>query len=129
MTDEDDDLVVSLPVMDSPPKQTGMVTKFKNALGAIRLIWYELTAGVGAWGSVKPLLAALLAAIPFLFIGQHFNRQHQKGFDWTLLQIPLILTIVLWPILFIWSIIDAYRIAMIDVTNAENNRRILAALE
>ncbi|MDP6899232.1 MAG: hypothetical protein QGF94_00135 [Candidatus Thalassarchaeaceae archaeon] len=129
MADDEEDLVVSLPVMDSPPKRTGIFTQIKNGFGAIRLIWYELTSGIGAWGSVKPLLAALLAAIPFLFIGQHFNRQHQKGLDWTLLQIPLILTIVLWPILFIWSIIDAYRIAMIDVTNAENNRRIIAALE
>jgi hypothetical protein len=100
----------------------------KNSLGTIRLIWYELTAGVGAWGSLKPLLAALLALIPFLFIGQHFNREHQKAFDWMMLQVPLLLTLVLFPILWIWSIFDAYRIAMIDVTMNENEKRVLEAL-
>ena len=125
--DDEEELVVSLPVMEKPSRTaTG---KLKDVFGAIRLIWHELTAGVGAWGSLKPLLAASLAAIPFLFIGQHFNRQHQKGFDWTLLQIPLILTIVLWPVLWIWSIVDAYRIAMLDVTDAENQKRVLAALD
>ena len=125
--DEDDELVVSLPVMEATTPSTS--DKFKDFLGAIRLIWHELTAGVGAWGSLKPLLAATLAAVPFFFFGQHFNREHQKGFDWALLQIPLLLTIVLWPVLWVWSIVDAYRIAMLDVTDSENQRRVIAALD
>ncbi|MEE2812089.1 MAG: hypothetical protein VX320_02610 [Candidatus Thermoplasmatota archaeon] len=125
--DDDEELVVSLPVMEGTSRSS--TDKIKDFFGAIRVIWYELTAGVGAWGSLKPLLAAGLAAIPFLFFGQHFNRQHQKGFDWTLLQIPLLLTIVLWPILWVWSIVDAYRVAMLDVTENENQKRVMAALD
>ena len=119
MRDEEEDLVVSLPTRPTP------LGRIRDVLGAIRLIWTELTAGVGAWGSLKPLLAGALAAIPFLFLGQHFNRQHQKGFDWMLLQLPLVLTLILWPVLWAWSIFDAYRIAMIEVSEAENRRRVL----
>tara|TARA_Y100000815_G_C13222252_1_gene454822 strand:+ start:423 stop:794 length:372 start_codon:yes stop_codon:yes gene_type:complete len=119
MSDEEEDLVVSLPANPTP------LGRIRDVLGAIRLIWTELTAGVGAWGSLKPLLAGALAAIPFLFLGQHFNRQHQKGFDWMLLQLPLVLTLILWPVLWAWSIFDAYRIAMIEVSEAENRRRVL----
>lgn len=119
MSDEEEDLVVSLPANPTP------LGRIRDVLGAIRLIWTELTAGVGAWGSLKPLLAGALAAIPFLFLGQHFNRQHQKGFDWLLLQLPLVLTLILWPVLWAWSIFDAYRVAMIEVSEAENRRRVL----
>ena len=121
-TDDADDLVVSLPTNSS--KSTGL-GRIRDTLGAIRLIWTELTAGVGAWGSLKPLIAGALAAVPFLFLGQHFNRQHQKGFDWMLLQLPLVLTLILWPVLWLWSIIDAYRVAMMAVSDAENHRRVL----
>ncbi|MCH2636766.1 MAG: hypothetical protein MKZ56_00105 [Candidatus Thalassarchaeum sp.] len=121
-TDDGDDLVVSLPTNSS--KSTGL-GRIRDTLGAIRLIWTELTAGVGAWGSLKPLIAGALAAVPFLFLGQHFNRQHQKGFDWMLLQLPLVLTLILWPVLWLWSIIDAYRVAMMAVSDAENHRRVL----
>ncbi len=76
-----------------------------------REIWREITFGVGAWGTLRPLITALLASIPFLFLGQHFNRQHRKGFDWMLLQIPLALTIVLWICLWLYSIFDAWRAA------------------
>ena len=119
MSDEEEDLVVSLPANPTP------LGRIRDVLGAIRLIWTELTAGVGVWGSLKPLLAGALAAIPFLFLGQHFNRQHQKGFDWMLLQLPLVLTLILWPVLWAWSIFDAYRVAMIEVSEAENRRRVL----
>ena len=119
--DEDEDLVVSLPTNHSVHSGG----RFRNTLSVLRIIWTELTAGVGAWGSLKPLIAAVLASVPFLFLGQHFNRQHQKGFDWMLLQLPLVLTLVLWPVLWLWSILDAYRVAMIGVSDAENNRRIL----
>ena len=121
-TDDGDDLVVSLPTNSS--KSTGL-GRIRDTLGAIRLIWTELTAGVGAWGSLKPLIAGALAAVPFLFLGQHFYRQHQKGFDWMLLQLPLVLTLILWPVLWLWSIIDAYRVAMMAVSDAENHRRVL----
>ena len=120
-SDGEDDLVVSLPTHNSESSSG----RIRNTIGAIRLIWTELTAGVGAWGSLKPLIAGVLAAVPFLFLGQHFNRQHQKGFDWMLLQLPLVLSVILWPVLWAWSIIDAYRVAMIAVSEAENKRRIM----
>ena len=119
METEEDDLVVTLSTEES---SSG---RLRNILGVVRLIWTELTAGVGAWGSLKPLVAGVLAAVPFFFLGQHFNRQHQKGFDWMLLQLPLGLTIILWPVLWAWSIIDAYRVAMVAVSDAENRRRAL----
>ena len=121
MSDDEEDLVVSLPASSAGSTSLGRI---QDVLGAIRLIWNELTAGVGAWGSLKPLIAGALAAIPFLFLGQHFNRQHQKGFDWMLLQLPLVLTLILWPVLWAWSIFDAYRVAMISVSEAANHRRI-----
>ena len=116
---DEEDLVVNLSLEDS---QGG---RFRIIFGVVRLIWTELTAGVGAWGSLKPLVAGVLAVVPFLFLGQHFNRQHQKGFDWMLLQLPLALTIILWPVLWAWSILDAYRVAMAAVSEAENRRRAL----
>jgi hypothetical protein len=125
--DEDEDLVVSLSVESHELDPSA--GRFRNALGAIRIIWNELTAGVGAWGSLKPLIAGVLAVIPFLFLGQHFNRQHQKAFDWMLLQLPLVLTLILWPVLWFWSIFDAYRVAMIEVSEAENHRRVLEILD
>ena len=125
MSDDEEDLVVSLPTSSDGPTALGRI---RNVLGAIRLIWNELTAGVGAWGSLKPLIAGALAVIPFLFLGQHFNRQHQKGFDWMLLQLPLVLTLILWPVLWAWSIFDAYRVAMIAVSEAENHRLTLEFL-
>ena len=119
MVTEEEDLVVTLSTEES---SSG---RLRNILGVVRLIWTELTAGVGAWGSLKPLVAGVLAAVPFFFLGQHFNRQHQKGFDWMLLQLPLALTIILLPVLWAWSIIDAYRVAMVAVSDAENRRRAL----
>lgn len=125
--DEEEDLVVSLSVESHElDPSTG---RLRNALGAIRIIWNELTAGVGAWGSLKPLIAGVLAVIPFLFLGQHFNRQHQKAFDWMLLQLPLVLTLILWPVLWLWSIFDAYRVAMIEVSEVENHRRVLELMD
>ncbi len=77
----------------------------------LREIWKEFTFGVGAWGTLRPLFTALIAVVPFLFLGQHVNRQHRKAFDWSLLQIPLALTIVLWVGLWLYSIFDAWRVA------------------
>jgi len=75
----------------------------------IKQIWSEITLGVGFWGAMRPLVAAILAVVPFLFLGQHFNKKHRKATDWTLLQIPLALTVVLWFGLWAFSIFDAWR--------------------
>ncbi|MCH1541201.1 MAG: hypothetical protein L7S56_07225 [Candidatus Poseidonia sp.] len=86
-------------------------------LRLVKEIWREITFGVGTWGALRPLIAALLAAVPFLFLGQHFNRNHRRATDWTLLQIPLAFTIVLWIGLWFWSIIDAWKEATSLVAN------------
>jgi|TARA_B110000444_G_C18754431_1_gene554386 hypothetical protein len=86
----------------------------------LREIWKEITFGVGAWGTLRPLITALLATVPFLFLGQHFNRQHRKAFDWTMLQIPLALTIVLWIGLWLYSIFDAWREATKNIASQSN---------
>ena len=85
-----------------------------------REIWKEITFGAGAWGTLRPLITALLATVPFLFLGQHFNRQHRKAFDWTMLQIPLALTIVLWIGLWLYSIFDAWREATKNIASQSN---------
>jgi len=76
-------------------------------LGVISAIWEELSGGIGPWGAIRPLFTVLLSLIPFLFLGQHFNRQHRKGGEWFLIQFPLI-PAFLWPFLFVWSIVDAW---------------------
>ena len=83
----------------------------KSPINISRIIWYEFTGGVGPWGALRPLIAIILALIPFLFLGQHFNREHTKARDWFLLQIPLLLSIILWPILWLYSIVDAWWVA------------------
>tara|TARA_B100001094_G_scaffold326969_1_gene384142 strand:- start:2718 stop:3059 length:342 start_codon:yes stop_codon:yes gene_type:complete len=80
-----------------------------NSLAAGKTIWNEITAGVGVWGAMRPIFAVALSLVPFLFLGQHFNKKHGKGKDWFLLQIPLAFTLVLWVLLYIWSIFDAWR--------------------
>ena len=84
------------------------------ALG--KTIWHEITAGVGIWGALRPIFAVLLSLIPFLFLGQHFNRNHRRGTDWFMLQIPLAFTLVLWIALYFWSIVDAWKDASIIVS-------------
>ena len=95
----EEEIIVTL---DSPRSQI-------SASGTFKVIYSQLTAGVGFWGSLKPIIALSLSAIPFLFLGQHFNRQHRKGWDWFLLQIPLLITLFLWPPLYLWSIFDAWK--------------------
>ena len=92
-------------------------------LSVVKQIWKEMTLGVGFWGALRPLFAALIAAVPFFFLGQHFNRKHQKAFDLTLLQIPLALTVVLWFVLWFYSIFDAWREATKFV--AEKNNQLV----
>ena len=53
-----------------------------SALGVVGVIWNELSGGIGPWGTLRPLVALALSLVPFLFLGQHFNRQHSKGFGW-----------------------------------------------
>ena len=86
------------------------------ALG--KTIWAEITAGVGIWGAFRPIIAVLLSLVPFLFLGQHFNRNHRRGADWFMLQIPLAFTLVLWILLYVWSIVVAWRDASILVSES-----------
>jgi hypothetical protein len=83
---------------------------------ALFVVISEITGGVGPWGALRPLIATTLALIPFLFLGQHFNRQHSKAFDWFALQIPLAFCLLL-PLLWLWSIFDAYQTSMLSVAN------------
>ena len=94
-----EEIEIRVPIQEEKPG-SGMV---------LMQIWHEITAGIGFWGTLRPLVAALIAVVPFLFLGQHFNRQHQKAFDWSLLQFPLALTVILWILLWLWSIFDAWR--------------------
>ena len=92
----------------------------RTPMNVLRIIWYEFSGGVGPWGALRPLIAIGLALVPFLFLGQHFNRQHAKARDWTLLQIPLLLSILLWPLLYLYSIIDAWWLANERVAETTN---------
>jgi|TARA_B110000914_G_scaffold151915_1_gene133235 phosphoglycerol transferase MdoB-like AlkP superfamily enzyme len=106
MLDDDEVLEVVVPVEADSVDSV--------ALG--KTIWSEITAGVGIWGAFRPLIAVVLSLVPFLFLGQHFNRNHRRGADWFLLQIPLAFTLVLWVLLYLWSIIVAWRDASIIVS-------------
>ena len=99
-----------------------LVVQPKKKIGLSKVIWRELTAGVGLWGSIRPLVAVLLAAIPLLFLGQHFNRQHRKAGDWTLLQIPLAFTVILWFGIYLWSLVDAWQVSSNRVATIRNKR-------
>jgi len=112
LEDEEEELVVKL----EPEKQRG-----GNPFGIFLVIWRELSGGIGPWGAMRPLFALLLALIPFLFLGQHFNRQHRKGLGWFLIQFPLILSVVLWPVIFIWSIFDAWWVSSGIVAESQNS--------
>jgi len=91
-----------------------------SALGVIGVIWYELSGGIGPWGALRPLVALAISLIPFLYLGQHFNRQHRKALGCFVIQLPLIFSVVLWPVLFIWSIADAWWVSSGIVAKAEN---------
>ena len=91
-----------------------------SALGVFSVIWIEISGGIGPWGTLRPLFAVTLSLVPFLFLGQHFNRQHQKAFGFFLIQLPLILSVVMWPILFVWSIADAWWVSSRIIAKAQN---------
>jgi len=108
MLDDDEVLEVVVPVEGQSVDSV--------ALG--KTIWAEITAGVGIWGAFRPIIAVLLSLVPFLFLGQHFNRNHRRGADWFMLQIPLAFTLVLWVLLYVWSIVVAWRDASILVSES-----------
>lgn len=110
----EDEIIVQIPPSRHQHKRTNL----------LRVIFTQITSGVGLWGSFKPVLAVLLSLIPFLFLGQHFNRSHRKGFDLTLLQLPLLLTGILWFGVFFWSILDAWNDAQSSVIKAHNSRSV-----
>ena len=96
--------------MDSQFATTSVDDESKpSILRVFKQIWVEMTLGVGFWGALRPIVAAMLAVVPFLFLGQHFNKKHRKATDWTLLQVPLALTVILWFALWLFSIFDAWR--------------------
>tara|TARA_B100001094_G_C18081037_1_gene745191 strand:+ start:697 stop:1026 length:330 start_codon:yes stop_codon:yes gene_type:complete len=106
MLEDEEVLEVVVPVDEEPI----------DSLALSKTIWNEITAGVGIWGAFRPIFAVILSLIPFLFLGQHFNRNHRRGSDWFLLQIPLAFTLILWVLLYFWSIFDAWRDASIIVS-------------
>ena len=71
----EEELVVQLAPESSIPKEGILPVRI------VREIWREITFGVGTWGALRPLIAAALADVPFLFLGQHFNRQHRRGVE------------------------------------------------
>ena len=91
-----------------------------SRLGVIGVIWRELNGGIGPWGTLRPLYTSFLALIPFLFLGQHVNRQHEKANSWFLIQLPLLLTVILWFLLYLWSIGDAFFVSSRIVAKAES---------
>ncbi|MDP6870325.1 MAG: hypothetical protein QGI21_06100 [Candidatus Poseidoniaceae archaeon] len=114
MSEDVEEIEVRVPHLDVDNKSS-IFDWFR--LSVLSNIWKQITAGVGVWGTLRPIVAILLALIPFLYLGQHFNRKHQRGFDWFMLQIPLSFTLILWAMLFFWSIFDAWRDASIIVAN------------
>ena len=108
-----EEYVVSLAVEEEP--ESG------STMGALGVIWYELSGGIGPWGALRPLVAVAISLVPFLFLGQHFNRQHRKAFGYFLIQLPLILSVVMWPILYVWSIADAWWVSSRIIAKAEGS--------
>ena len=108
-----EEYVVSLAVEEEP--ESG------STRGALGVIWSELSGGIGPWGALRPLVAVAISLVPFLFLGQHFNRQHRKAFGYFLIQLPLILSVVMWPILYVWSIADAWWVSSRIVAKAEGS--------
>ena len=92
-----------------------------STMGALGVIWYELSGGIGPWGALRPLVAVVISLVPFLFLGQHFNRQHRKAFGYFLIQLPLILSVVMWPILYVWSIADSWWVSSRIIAKAESS--------
>ena len=115
-------VTISVSLMDIDDEEIEVVVSTEKNVDSFALsktIWSEITGGVGIWGTFRPVFAFLLSLIPFLYLGQHFNRNHQRGIDYFLLQIPLAFTLVLWIALYFWSIFDAWRESSIQVSEAQ----------
>ncbi len=111
---EESEIVVQIPSEEIQKKENNIFT----------VIFAQITSGVGFWGSLQPIIAVIISLVPFLFLGQHFNRSHQKGIDFALLQLPLALTGILWVGLYLWSILDAWNEAQKYVLNKINNNLV-----
>ena len=61
MADEDEILEVIVPVEDYEVTKTNV----------LKQIWNQITAGVGVWGTIRPIIAITFSLIPFLYLGQH----------------------------------------------------------
>ena len=111
---EESEIVVQIPSEEIQKKENNIFS----------VIFAQITSGVGFWGSLQPIIAVIISLVPFLFLGQHFNRSHQKGIDFALLQLPLALTGILWVGLYLWSILDAWNEAQKYVLNKINNNLV-----
>ena len=111
-----EEYVVSMASENEPEKA--------STLGVMGVIWYELSGGIGPWGALRPIVALAISLVPFLYLGQHFNREHRKGGEWFLIQFPLILSLVLWPVLYFWSIADAWWVSSGIVASAETRESL-----
>jgi|TARA_Y100000287_G_scaffold103697_1_gene82901 hypothetical protein len=108
--------------MDVDEEEIEIVVSSEKHVDSVALgktLWTEITGGVGIWGAFRPIIAVTLSLVPFLFLGQHFNRNHQRGIDFSFLQIPLAFTLILWVALYFWSIFDAWREASIQVSESQ----------
>ena len=108
MSEEEEVLEVIIPSENNLPDNNNLAKQ----------IWHEISAGIGVWGTFRPIVAVALAIVPFLYLGQHFNRKHQRGSDFFFLQIPLSFTLILWIALYAWSVFDAWRDSSRIVANA-----------
>ena len=57
--------------MEQAAKSVSQDKELPRFLRILQQIWKELTLGVGFWGALRPIFAALIAAIPIFFLGQH----------------------------------------------------------
>ena len=37
-----------------------------NRLGVVRVIWSELSGGIGPWGAFRPIFSVLVSLVPFV---------------------------------------------------------------
>ena len=73
--------------MDVDEEEIEIVVSSEKHVDSVALgktLWTEITGGVGIWEPFRPIIAVALSLVPFLFLGQHFNRNHQRGIDFLL---------------------------------------------
>ena len=106
-----DEIVVRVP----SSKESSIDYQKKGAI--LKEIWREITFGVGLWGSLRPVIAAGLALIPFLFWVSILIENIERHLISLCFKFPLILTVLLWIGLYLWSIFDAWREAATNVAS------------